>query len=138
MKASESRHSHRKLKKQSKELNSSERTEEAKEFACGVQDLEESSMDLKGELWFIHYLGKGPQILLRLEPRHVQFHTWAEIREGNLFSKDDNISRNVFKYSGYEEIIKSDKTPCTLQNLFPYSFLSPLGLWNLTRFTKTT
>lgn len=48
MKASENRYGHRKFKKYSKKLNAGERMEELNKFACGVQDLEESSMDLKG------------------------------------------------------------------------------------------
>lgn len=67
-------------------------------------------MDLKGGLWFIPYMGKELQILLGLEPGDVQVHTQAEISKGNVFSKDDHISQNIFKYSGYGEIMKSEKT----------------------------
>lgn len=50
-----------------------------------------------------------------LEPGDEQVHTQAEIREGNVFSKDDNVSQN----SGYEEIIKSEKTQMYLTKFVP-------------------
>lgn len=111
--------SHKNFEKYFKELNSTERTEEANKFACGVQDLRKISMDLKGEQWFIHYMGKGLQILLGLEPGDVRVHTQAENRERNVFSKDYSISQNIFKHSGYEEIINSEKTHMNLTKFVP-------------------
>lgn len=74
-------------------------------------------------------MDKGLQILLGLEPGDVQAHTQAEIREGNVFSKDDNISQSIFKYSGYEDIIKSEKTHMYLTKFVP--LLIPVSIRTL-------
>lgn len=45
------------------------------DLLCGLKDSQESSMDLKGELWFFHYIEKGLKIQLELELPDIQIHT---------------------------------------------------------------
>lgn len=81
-------------------------------------------------------MGRGLQILLGLEPGDVQVHTQVEIREGNVFSKDDNISQNIFKYSGYGKIIKSEKTHMNLTMFAPLLIPDTIRILELDQIHK--